>query len=105
MDVSCSGFMEAGSSELLVCFRSDLCRGLVQFFDAISTSAERNFLNNRTPISARSGQGVCGPVGSVSSNCAFDRKPACREDGGKPCLHKSLSDSSGKCPFTHEVRK
>ena len=33
VDVSCSGFMEAGSSELLVCFRSDLCQsGLVHFF-------------------------------------------------------------------------
>ena len=33
-----------------------------RFLEAASTSAERNFLNNRTPISARFGQGVCGPV-------------------------------------------
>ena len=106
VDVSFSGFMEAGSSELPVCFRSDLCQsGLVHFFEAISTSAERNFLNNRTPISARSGQGVYGPFGSVSLYCAFDGKPACHEDGGKPCLHKSISDSSGTCPSTREALK
>ena len=34
-----------------------------RFFEAVSTSAKRNFLNNRTPISARFGHGVCGPVG------------------------------------------
>ena len=34
------------------------------FLEAVSTSAERNFLNDRTPIPARFGQGVCGPVGS-----------------------------------------
>ena len=39
--------------------------GLVQFLEAVSTSAERNFLNNRTPISARFGQGVYGLVGSL----------------------------------------
>ena len=35
------------------------------FWEVVSTSAERNFLNNRTPISARFGQGVCGPVGHL----------------------------------------
>ena len=29
-----------------------------RFLEAVSTSAERNFLNNRTPISARFGQRV-----------------------------------------------
>ena len=38
---------------------------LSKLLEAVSTSAERNFLNNRTPISARFGQGVCGPVGHV----------------------------------------
>ena len=37
-----------------------------------------------------------------SSRCAFGRMPACREDGGKPYLHKSTSGSSGTCPSTHE---
>ena len=56
-----------------------------RFFEAGSTSAERFFLNNRTPISARCGQGVCGPVGSLFT-LSLDRKPACDVDGGKPCL-------------------
>ena len=30
---------------------------------------------------------------------------AYHEDDGKPCLHKFLSDSSAKCPSTHEVWK
>ncbi len=41
----------------------------------------------------------------VSSCCTFDRKPACHENGGEACLHKSLSGSSGKCPSTHEFWK
>ena len=41
----------------------------------------------------------------MSLCCAFGRKPACHEDGGKPRLHKLLSDSSAKCPSTHEVWK
>ena len=32
-------------------------------------------------------------------------KLACPEDDGKSCLHKSLSDSSEKCPSIHEVWK
>ena len=42
---------------------------LVQFLEGVSTCAERNFLRNRTPISARFGQGLCGPVGSVLMLC------------------------------------
>ena len=34
-----------------------------RFLEAVSTRADRNFLNSRTPISARFGQGVCGPAG------------------------------------------
>ena len=62
-------------------------------FLEVSTSAQRNFLNNRTPFSARFGQGVCGPVGNLSSHYVFDRMPACHEDDGKPCLPKSPSGS------------
>ena len=40
-----------------------------------------------------------------SSRCAFGRMHACREDGGKPHLHKLPSDSSGMHPSTHEVLK
>ena len=35
----------------------------------VSTSAKRNFLNSRTPISARFGHGVCGPVGILFTLC------------------------------------
>ena len=35
---------------------------LSKFLEAVSTSAKRNFLNRRTPISARFGHGVCGPA-------------------------------------------
>ena len=73
-----------------------------QFLDAVSTSAERNFLNHRTPILARFGM-ACVVLWKVSSCCAIDRKRACHEDGGKPCLHKLLSDSSWECPFTYET--
>ena len=41
----------------------------------------------------------------VSSHYAFDRTPAYHVDDGKPYLHKSLSDSSEKCPSTDEVLK
>ena len=39
------------------------------FLEAVSTSAKRNFLNNRTPISAQFGQGVSGPVGNLITLC------------------------------------
>ena len=38
---------------------------LSEFLEAASASAVRNLLNNRTPISARFGQGVCGRVGNL----------------------------------------
>ena len=47
----------------------------------------------------------CAVLSEVSLCCAIDRKLACHEDDGKPCLHKLPSDSSGKCPSTHEVWK
>ena len=59
-----------------------------RFLEAVSTSAKRNFFKNRTPTSARFGQGVRGTVGILFT-------PACREDGGKPYLHKLPSDLSG----------
>ena len=52
----------------------------------------RKILNNRTPISARFGHGYV-----VLS--------ACREDGGKPCLHKSPPVPSGTSPSTHEAKQ
>ena len=38
---------------------------LSRFLEAVCASAKRNFLNHRTTISARFGQGVCGPVGTL----------------------------------------
>ena len=52
---------------------------LFRFFDAVSTSAERNFLNDRTPISARFGHGECGPVGSLFTLCFWQN--ACKSCG------------------------
>ena len=51
--------------------RSDLCQsGLVQIFGGcIHECRERNFLNNRTPISARFGHGVCGLVRILFTLC------------------------------------
>ena len=48
-----------------------LCDRVVssRFSEAVSTSAERNFLNNRTPISAQFGHVVCGPVRSLFTLC------------------------------------
>ena len=92
VDVSCSGFMEAGSrrslglrpmdssmgvlplevtcvfvtvAALRINWAGVICAKVVRsrLWEAVSTSAKRNFLNNRTPISARFGHGVCGPVG------------------------------------------
>ena len=40
-----------------------------RFLEAVSTSAERNFLNNRTPISALFGKRVRGPLGSLFTLC------------------------------------
>ena len=40
-----------------------------RFLEAVSTSVKRNFLNHRTPVSARFGHGVCGPVGSLFTLC------------------------------------
>ena len=34
-----------------------------RFLEAVSTSAEKKVLNNRTPISGRFGHGLCSPVG------------------------------------------
>ena len=40
-----------------------------------------------------------------SSRCAFGGMPACREDCGKPHLHKLPLGSSGKCPSNHEAQQ
>ena len=108
LDVSCSGFMEPGSMRSLGLLPMASSKGVLphkvtwvfvtvtalrinwagviwdrvdssRLLEAVSTSAERNFLNNRTPISPRFGQGVCGPVGSLLY-CAFDRN-ACMSWG------------------------
>ena len=39
------------------------------FFEAVSSSAQSNFLNSRTPISARFGRGACGCVGILFTLC------------------------------------
>ena len=49
----------------VICARVVWSRSL----EPVSTSVKRNFLNNRTPISARFGHGVCGPVGSLFTLC------------------------------------
>ena len=96
VDVGCSGFMEAGSrrslgfrpmasfmgvlrlkvtcvfqavAALLINWAGLICSRVVwsRFLEAVSTSTKRKFLNSRTPISARFGHGVCGPVGIVHS--------------------------------------
>ena len=94
VDVCCSGFMKAGSMRSLGLLPMANAMGvlplrvtcvfltvaalrinlagvscLVQFWEGVSTSAQRNFLRNRTPISPRFGQGLCGPVGSVLMLC------------------------------------
>ena len=98
VDVSCSGFMEVGSrrspglrpvassmgvlplevtcvfltvAALRLNWAGVICARVVwsRFLEAVSTSVKRNFLNNRTPISARFGHGVCGPVGSLFTLC------------------------------------
>ena len=58
-----------------------------RLLEVVSTRAKRFFLNNRTP------------------HCAFDGTLAYHEDGGRPCLHKLLSDSSRTCPSTHEAQQ
>ena len=45
----------------VICDRVVLSRVL----EAVYTSAKRNFLNHRTTTSARFGQGVCRPVGTL----------------------------------------
>ena len=48
-----------------------ICARVVRsrFLDAASTSAKRNFLSNRTPISALFGHAICGLVGSLFTWC------------------------------------
>ena len=104
VDVNCSGFVDAGSRRSLALRPIDNAIGVFQlkvtcvfltvaalrirwagvicdrvvwstFLDAVSTSAKRNFLNNRTPNSAQFGQRVCGPVGSLFTLCI--RQKAC----------------------------
>ena len=113
VDVTCSGFMVAGSmrspgllpmanskgvlplrvtcvfltvAALRINWEGVTCDRVVlsKFLETASTSAERNFLHNRTPISAGFGQGVCGPVGFFFFLIlCFDRMHAYHEDDGK----------------------
>ena len=118
-DVSCSAFMEAGSRRCLGLRPMDssmvvlplevtrvfltvdnwagviyLCQGVVwfRFFEAVST---KKFLElsytHFCSVRPRCLWSCCG---------AFGKMLACREDGGKPKLHKSPSGSSGMCPST-----
>ena len=122
VDVSCSGFMEAGSRRSLgfrlmassmgvlplkvTCvfltvgaFRTNWAGAIgarmvwSTCFEAVSTSAKGNFLSARVYV----------VLLEFFSRCPFGGMHACREDGGKPYLHKSLSVSSGTCPSTHET--
>ena len=105
MDVSCSGFMEAGSmrslgrlpmanstsvsplrvtcvfltvAALRINWARVICARVVwsKIFKAISTRAERHFLIDLAK--------QCTVLLEVSLECAFDRKPACHEDCGMP---------------------
>ena len=59
--------------------------------ESLSTSAKKILEQSQYPSLRGSAMVLCGPVGFSS-----------REDGGTPYLHKSLSGSSGTCPYTHE---
>ena len=128
VDVSCSGFMEAGCRRSLglrpmvnsmgvlslkvtcvflivaalrinwagICTRVIWCR----FFEAVSTSTKRNFLKHPSQLGLAM---VYAILSEVSSYCAFDRISACHEVDGRSKSHKSSSDSSEKCPSTHEA--
>ena len=116
VDLSCSGFMEAGSrrslglrpmassmgvlplkvtcvfltlAALRINWAGVICARVVwsKFLEAVSTSAKRNFLE-QSYIHVSSVWPCC-----MWSCCAFGRMPACREDGGKPHLHKSPSET------------
>ena len=65
----------------------------------VLTETSRKLVHPSQPDLAKE----CAVQLKVSSLHAFDRKPACHEDDGKPCLHKSGSGSSGRCPSAHEV--
>ena len=98
VDVRCSGFMEAASKRSLglcpmassmgvlplkvsceflavallrINWEGVICARVVwsRFLEAVSTNAKRNFLNSRTPISARFGHGVCGRVEILFTFC------------------------------------
>ena len=69
---------------------------LSKIAEDVSTSAERNFLNNRSPVSARFGQGVCGPVRDLSILHIMRMMEG-------HFLHKSPQDSFEMCPSTHEA--
>ena len=72
------------------------------FLEAVSTSEK---LLEQSHIRQLDFVKGCAVLSVVSLCCASDRKPACRENDGQPCLHKSCSGLSGKCPSTHEVWK
>ena len=84
-----------------------ICAAVVwsRFLEAVSTSAMRIFLNNRTPISARFGHGCVRSCRKSLHIVHSGSMPACHEVGGKPYPHKSPSDSSGTCPSTHEAQQ
>ena len=73
-----------------------------RFLEAVSTSAERNLVVHPSQLDLAK---ECAVQKEIFEYCAFDRMPAYHEVDGKPCLHKSPSDSSGKCPPTHGAWK
>ena len=130
VDVSCSGFIEAGSMRSL---------GLLSMANSIGVLPLRVTCFSPLPPCASSGQvwsvvewsgpdfwrprvprktswtivhpsqldlaKECEILWEFSSNYAFYRMPACHEDHLNPYLHKSPSGSSGKCTSIHGVWK
>ena len=120
VDVSCSGFMEAGSSrslglrplanskgvlplEVNLCIshrcclahqlgRSNLCQsGLVQVLGGWIHECQENFLEQSYTHLSSVRPWCMRSLSEVSSHCAFGRMPACHEVGGRPYPHKSPS--------------
>ena len=85
---------------------SDLCqKGLVQFFLRLCPWVLKETSWTIVHPSQLDLAKASAVLLEVSLSCAFDRKPACHEDGGKPRPHKTPSSWSGMCTSTFEVWK
>ena len=134
VDVSWSGFRRAGSrrslgfrpmansmvvlplkvmwvflsvAALRINWAGVICARMVwsRFVEAVCPRGPRNFSGTVVHPFLLESAMVFLVLLEFPSRCAFGRMPACREDGGKPYLHKLPSDSSGTYPSIHEVLK